>query len=61
MLVDYIHHLKRPDATNLQKFAEDCLKGIAIDDDSQVVEVYSKKMFGEKPMTVVKIIQVNSI
>jgi Holliday junction resolvase RusA-like endonuclease len=59
MLNDKIHHTKRPDTTNLQKFAEDCLKGIVLEDDSQVVEVSAKKIYGENSKTVLRIESLN--
>ena len=38
----------RCDCTNLQKLYEDCLKGIVITDDRNVVYVSSFKLYGEK-------------
>lgn len=35
----------RSDLTNLQKFCEDCLKKIVIEDDRNVVEISSKKLY----------------
>lgn len=43
-----IHHLKRPDLDNLNKFFIDCLKGIVIKDDSQVFEVKAKKVYAQE-------------
>jgi Holliday junction resolvase RusA-like endonuclease len=48
-------HVKKPDATNLQKFMEDVIKGIVIIDDSQVVEISSRKKYSETPMTEIRI------
>jgi len=42
------HIMKRPDVTNYQKAAEDAMKGIVFDDDSQVVSVSSKKKYTEE-------------
>lgn len=39
----------RPDATNLQKLAEDALQGICYEDDSQVVDVRTRKRYGDPP------------
>lgn len=55
MLNGVLHHIKRPDTSNLTKFLEDCLKTIVFDDDSQVVELHCKKIYGEKPKTVIRI------
>lgn len=38
-------HLGKPDIDNLEKFAMDCLKGLAWDDDCQVVSVHSTKYY----------------
>lgn len=43
MLSKYEVHVKKPDCTNLQKHAEDFLKGIVIKDDNQVVHIQSSK------------------
>lgn len=48
-------HVTKPDVTNCQKFLEDCLKGIIIVDDSQVVEVTGRKFYSEHAKTVIKI------
>lgn len=47
MLAGKVHHVRKPDATNLQKFMEDVLKGVLIVDDSQVVEISSIKVWAE--------------
>ncbi len=57
-----IHHIKKPDNDNLQKFVKDCLNGEAYHDDSQIVIVIAKKRFvrhGEKPTTIVLIKTIN--
>ena len=41
------HILMRPDVTNYQKAAEDALKGIIFNDDSQVIKVTSRKIYTE--------------
>lgn len=56
MLNGVFHHIKRPDTTNLVKFAEDTLKGIVIEDDSQVCQLSAQKVFGVAPKTLIKII-----
>lgn len=55
MLNGVIHHIKRPDTTNLQKFAEDTLKGIVIEDDSQVVHIDARKIYSDRPRTVIMV------
>ena len=55
MLGGIIEHIKRPDCTNMQKFYEDCLKGIVIKDDSQVVESIARKRYSDHPRTVISI------
>lgn len=55
MLSGTIYHVKKPDATNLQKFTEDVLKGIVIGDDNQVVKISSSKKYSETPMTEIRI------
>lgn len=44
-----IYHLVRPDVTNLNKLAEDTLKGIVISDDSIVVEITGRKFYSTRP------------
>lgn len=51
MLKGETFHVKKPDCSNLIKFAEDCLKGIVIRDDSQVVYVSGRKVYSEKSET----------
>jgi len=41
-----IHHIKKPDCSNFIKGVEDALRGIAFDDDSQIVELHIRKMYG---------------
>lgn len=45
---------KRPDATNLRKFAEDCLVGPVLFDDNLVVAGETQKYYaGGKPKTII--------
>jgi Holliday junction resolvase RusA-like endonuclease len=46
-----IYHIKKPDATNLVKFVEDCLNGEAWHDDSQICEIMTAKIYGQNPRT----------
>lgn len=55
MLNGVIEHTKRPDCSNLTKFYEDCLKGIAIQDDSLVVESIARKVYSDHPRTEINI------
>ena len=45
----------RSDTTNLQKFYEDCLKGIVIVDDRNVAKIFSEKLYGEKDLIEIKV------
>jgi Holliday junction resolvase RusA-like endonuclease len=47
-------HTKKPDCTNMQKFTEDCLKGILFIDDSQVVGISSSKFYSEIPQVMIQ-------
>ncbi len=44
-----IKPVKRPDCTNIQKFYEDCIKGIVIEDDSIVCDITTRKRYGSTP------------
>jgi Holliday junction resolvase RusA-like endonuclease len=46
----------KSDCTNLQKFAEDCLKKIVIEDDRNVVQISSKKLYALNGSVTIKII-----
>ncbi len=46
----------RSDLTNLQKFCEDCLKKIVIEDDRKVVEILSKKFYSFTGYILIKVI-----
>lgn len=50
-------HTKKPDLDNLEKFILDCLNGIAFDDDSQIVNMTSTKVYGDEPRTEIVIIE----
>lgn len=56
MLSHLILPTVKVDATNLQKFYEDCLKGIVIEDDQFVTDVASRKRYSEKPGVLIRII-----
>ena len=53
-----ILHTKKPDLDNLTKLILDCINGILISDDSQVVNCYTRKFYAtkkEEPQTIIKI------
>ena len=43
------------DATNCQKFTEDCLKGIVFNDDRYVSKICSEKLYAEKGKILIKV------
>jgi Holliday junction resolvase RusA-like endonuclease len=45
----------KSDCTNLQKFAEDCLKRIVIEDDRNVLQISSRKLYGASGRVKIKI------
>lgn len=55
MLVGALHHDKRPDVDNLQKFILDCLNDIVIKDDSQIADIRARKVYSDKPGTSIRI------
>lgn len=55
MLNGVMHPIKRPDLDNLNKFLSDTLIGLVIEDDSQIVSLTARKIFGNSPKTVIKI------
>src|SRR5580692_5263057 len=55
MLNGMMHPIKRPDLDNYDKFLSDCLTDIVWEDDSQVVEKISRKVYGEVEKTVIKV------
>jgi Holliday junction resolvase RusA-like endonuclease len=52
-------HAKRPDIDNLVKQVADALQGrkqsLVIYDDGQIASVTARKIYGEKPMTIVRL------
>ncbi len=48
-----------PDTTNMQKFYEDCLKGIVIEDNGSATDISSKKRYSEKPGVLIRVIAFN--
>lgn len=43
------------DATNCQKFYEDCIKNILITDDRNVVKIMSEKLYGVKESILIQV------
>lgn len=56
MLNGILHHLKRPDVDNLNKFLCDAIKGVVMEDDSQVWKIEASKIYSTSPRTTVRII-----
>lgn len=52
-----IFHTGTPDLDNLEKFILDVLNGLVWGDDRQIIEVWKKKRFGERPRTIIAIEQ----
>lgn len=50
-----IRPISRPDADNVAKSITDGLNGVAYDDDSQIVELYIRKLYSFDPMVEVVI------
>lgn len=50
MLDGKIQHTKKPDCDNMGKIILDALNKVAYNDDSQICDLYVKKIYGENPM-----------
>lgn len=59
MLAGTEKHTKKPDASNLIKFIEDCLNGFVWKDDSQIFRIVGEKFFSESPRTLIQIKEVD--
>lgn len=60
MLNGVIHHIAKPDRTNLLKFVEDCLEEAGVfTNDSVVVGGEPRKIYGETPKTIIRIEPLN--
>lgn len=55
MIHNMIPHVKKPDLSNLVKFAEDMLKGIVLIDDNLVTKIIAMKCYSIEPKTVMTI------
>lgn len=60
MLAHVILPCVKPDTTNLQKFYEDCLSGIVIDDDRFATDIASRKRYSERPGVLIRVIPLNA-
>jgi Holliday junction resolvase RusA-like endonuclease len=58
MLNNIILPMKRPDIDNLGYLVTNAMKTIIYADDSQIVDLYMHKRYGEDPRTIVKIIPI---
>jgi len=58
MINQVILPFKRPDIDNLGYLVTNAMKNILYKDDSQIVDLYMHKRYGEEPRTVVKIIPI---
>jgi len=58
MLNGRMHHIKRPDLSNCIKFIEDCGTGILWDDDSQIISLNCRKVYGIAEKTIIKMSEV---
>lgn len=56
-----VHHIVRPDVTNLNKQIEDCLSGILFNDDRQVVMIKGKKKYGATTGTWIRMYEYKDI
>ena len=53
-----IKHIKKPDASNLLKFLEDCCNGEVWKDDSQIFSVIMSKFYGDRPHTSFDVLEI---
>ncbi len=56
MLKDEVKCTKKPDIDNACKFSLDCIKGLIIKDDNQIVKLLSYKRYSENPETCITIV-----
>lgn len=60
-MVFYLKSRHRIDIDNLMKLPIDAMTGICWKDDSEIVEIFGKKVFGDpRPRTEINIFQLNS-
>lgn len=59
MINGMYYHIKRPDIDNLKKLVFDTMNGIIFKDDSQVAEVRARKIYSERPATIINVRSLN--
>ena len=57
-LTGEIKPTKVPDIDNLQKLVQDSINKVVFYDDSQVVEIFARKLYSDKPRTEIKITEI---
>ena len=55
MLSGETKHVKKPDASNIQKFYEDVFNGLVWVDDSQAWKVECEKGYARQPQTIIRV------
>lgn len=53
-----MHHVKKPDADNLAKAIKDAVRGVLYRDDSQIVALEVRKVYGDPPRVVIALEEV---
>jgi Holliday junction resolvase RusA-like endonuclease len=53
-----VHHIKKPDCDNLGKAIKDALRSVVYRDDSQIVALEVRKVYGNPPRVVIAIEEV---
>jgi Holliday junction resolvase RusA-like endonuclease len=53
-----LHHIKKPDCSNLLRAVEDALKGVVYRDDSQLVDVVVRKRYSDAPGVEIRVVHV---
>ncbi|MDA8123443.1 MAG: RusA family crossover junction endodeoxyribonuclease [Deltaproteobacteria bacterium] len=56
-----VHHVKKPDADNLAKAIKDALRGVVYRDDSQIVALEVRKVYGDPPRVIIAIEEVMNV
>ena len=51
------YHCSKPDNDNLQKFIEDLVKNLIIEDDSQIAVTSARKIYSSNPRTVFSFVE----
>lgn len=61
MLWGCIHHIKKPDTSNLMKFYEDCGNGILWPDDCLLIDEHPIKRYSQNPCTIITVTPINEV